>query len=115
MQKNKLVTTIQPIQPKCNNVNSGIGYYYFADAKKPMETGTIAFTFSWNSLSKIMKLKYLNKLPDSVNIYVNNSFLLKLYPKSGDNSIPLNKFVKGKIAILAKYENNVEACGLQVY
>jgi hypothetical protein len=113
--KNSLLMKEKFIQPKCNNVNSGSGYYYSADAKKPMESGNIAFTFNWFSNKKILSIKYFNKTPDSLKIYVNNSFLMNVLPKTGGNSIPIKTFVHGNISVLTKYENNVEACGLEFY
>ena len=113
--KKQLLPKEKLLQNKCNNVNSGNGYYYLPDNKKPMETGTIAFNFKWNATKKLLQIQYLDRLPDSIKIYVNSSLSKKILPKATGNLILLKTFKKGKISILAQYNNNVEACGIQVY
>ncbi|MEP7106635.1 MAG: hypothetical protein ABI760_01610 [Ferruginibacter sp.] len=103
------------IQPKCDNVNKGTGYYYLNNPKKPMKTGDAAFTYSWDRKKKLLKLKYTNKIPASVSVFVNNALSLSINPSSSEDTIMLKKFTRGRMAILAKYKDNSEAAGLQSY
>jgi len=113
-QKNSQLSKQKFKLPTCENVNSGNGYYYYTDIKKPMETGDIAFTYTWDTNNKKLAIQYKSRLPDVAEIYQNHTLVSTTTPSIAGNVIWLPNFVKGSISILCKYQNNMEACGLLV-
>ena len=108
--------TKKTIQPKVKNINTGMGYYYYIEQKKPMKTGNIAFKYSWNKKNNTLNLKYINKFPSSVSIYINNTLSVIFKPTGLESSLNLKDFVLGKrLGILAHYEDMTEASALQGY
>ncbi len=112
---NKVAAEKKLIQPKSYNVNTGNAYYYFIDSRKPMKTGTVAFTYTCNPKDKTVKFKFADKLPLSVSIYINNTQLSTFTPKAIDETFKVSSFKNGRLAVLAKYEGYLEAFGLSNY
>ena len=113
--ENKSNSTHKLMQPKCYNVNTGEGYYYLYNPKKPMNTAEKAFSYNWEPKTKSLTLKYEGKIPQSVSVFVNNTLSVSFSPKNLADTIKLNNFTKGRLAILAKYPNNNVASGLHEY
>lgn len=113
--QNKVATPNKLIQPKSYNVNTGKGYYYLYNPRKPMNTGAVAFSFRWAPGGKSLILDFTGKIPATVSVFVNNTLSASIHPKNFSESIKLNKITLGRLAVLAKYQDNSEACGLEGY
>jgi len=113
-QKNKS-TKADKLTFSTENVNVGKGYYYFTEAKKPMETGQAAFNYQLNGYSKKLSLTFTDKIPATLSIYVNNILLKTLTPTTTSEVVELGNFKKGKMVILAKYADKTEASSIQIY
>jgi len=100
------------IKSKKAGITVNKGYWYKADPKRPMKMEAIAFTFKWDDSTKNLQITFNNKVPDKVMIYINNITPTILYPKGFLVNINLEKFNKGKMKLMAKYDDNLEASGL---
>lgn len=114
-KSNPVASRAKPLQPKTYNINTGNGYYYFIDSRTPMKTGDVAFTYKWNVATKVLSLKYKDKLPEYVDVYINSVLVISGKPISSSQSLKLKAAKSGRLVILAKYKGYLEACGLEQY
>lgn len=100
---------------RTKNINTGTGYYYIVQAKKPMNNGGPAFNYQLNRSSKKLTLQFPDKIPDSIFIFINNGLHKSLSPISTKQVVALSNFKKGKVVILARYPDNTEASAIEIY
>jgi hypothetical protein len=113
--KNKNPAAIKPLLSNSIPINGENGHYYYTNEKTPMKTGEVAFSFNWNTTTKDLQISFPGKLPSSINIYTNNTLFNTIIPKESILHLKVDSFKKGSIIVLAKYDINQEAVGIQTY
>lgn len=113
--KNKNAGSLKETVLSSSAANTGKGYYYSNDLKAPWKTEQVAFSFKWNAADKNLQIKFPPKMPESITLFINNTYSKINYHQESIVNIRLTKFKKGKIIVLAKYKNNLEALGFQTY
>lgn len=113
-KKNKALKK-EPANPNYNNVNEEKGYFYFANSKTPMKTGALAFTYKLNTNTKRLNISFAEKLPAEINVFANNRLSQAIKPINFTEILNLKNFSKGKLFILAKYNDTLEASAIQIY
>ncbi|MEO6732476.1 MAG: hypothetical protein ABIN01_14755 [Ferruginibacter sp.] len=91
------------------------GYFYSNHPKAPWRTEQVAFTFQWIAGAKTLQINFVDRVPESIIVFANNILFELSTHKVSTMKVNLRKFNKGKITVLAKYGNGVEAFGVQVY
>ncbi len=97
-----------------DNINSGKGYFYKSAKGGPVKIGEKAFTYKWNSRSKKLTVNFIDSLPVSLSVYTNNILKKTILPKKQSTIFTLPGFYTGRMIILLKYKNNVEAAAIEV-
>lgn len=111
--KNNHASSFKQLVFTRNKLNTGKGYFYSTDLKAPWKTEQVAFSFKWDSIYKNLHIFFAHKVPESITVFTNNiSYKIK-YNYESIVRISLKEFKKGKITILAKYKNNIQALGMQ--
>lgn len=101
---------------KTRNINHGSGYYYYyRDAKKPMQSGLKAFTYQLNRRDNRLSLHFLEKQPTSLIIYFNTVLFQSISPTAMKMQVKLDGFEKGSVGIIAKYADNSEAAAIEIF
>lgn len=97
------------------NINSEIGIHYLGFGKDPMATTGKAFSYRMNIKTKHLSITFIERIPISVSIFLNNKLIAFVKPNKLKNEIKLTAFTKGILAILSKYSDGTESCNLQIY
>lgn len=90
-------------------INRGKAHFYVDDKNNPMKTGEEAFSYQLDRYTKKLSFTFLETLPDSVSIFINNKLCKKFKPTALRDSINLDNQRKGKLILLAKYPDKTEA------
>lgn len=97
-----------------DNINSAKGFLYNSTKSGPVKIGEEAFTYKWNARLKKLTVNFTNKIPSSVDIYINNVLEKTGTPQNQSITFSLPGFRTGKMFIISKYINNTEAAAVQV-
>ncbi len=97
------------------NINSEIGIHYLGFGKDPMATTGKAFSYRMNIKTKHLSITFIERIPISVSIFLNNKLIAFVKPNKLKNEIKLTAFTKGILVILSKYSDGTESCNLQIY
>lgn len=106
---------IHTTKSNASNINTGNGFLYKQTNNVPVQLNNVEFTFNINVKFKILSVKFLHKLPQFMQVYVNNKLLLHVDTLAFIQKIKLPSFKNDKLVIVANYTNNQQALGYLQY